>query len=460
VVGGEGSSDDEGPGLMRLLHVSDWHLGATLGRLSRAQDHEEVLDEMVGVAREWRPHLIVHSGDLFEHARPAVEDLQRGVEALRRMAEIASVVVLAGNHDSPALFEVFDRLLALGSGSGPGGPSGRDGAAGAGSRVRFLGRARPPDRGGILTLPGADGEEARLAALPFVHPHAVLDAFDVAPERRSAAYADQVHLIEKLLGEGLRRGYDAGRHVLLFAAHLHVGGARFSGSERPLHVTRTYATSVTHVPKVTYAAFGHLHQPQPLPGRSVTGRFAGSPIQIDYGEEGEAKSVVAVEATPGRRARVETVPLRSGRPLRRVSGSLEELARLDDVGRSILAAVVDTEEPVPDLADRISALFPRATLFDVVDRFRTAGVEVAEEGSGAEAEPPIRELFRDYMAGVGVAATAVDRVMSVFGRLLDAVETETEPAFDEVDAFEPPATLEPAVEHPTPVEAPAAGRPG
>lgn len=415
---------------MRLLHVSDWHLGATLGRLSRARDHDEVLDEMVDVAREWRPHLIVHSGDLFEHARPAVEDLQRGVEALRRMAAVAPVVVLAGNHDSPALFEVFDRLLALGSG-------------GSGSRVRFLGRARAPEDGGILTLPGADGEEVRLAALPFVHPHAVLDGFDLPPERRSAAYADQVHLIEEELGRGLHEGYDDGRHVLLFAAHLHVGGTRFSGSERPLHVTRDYATSVRHVPKVSYAAFGHLHQPQPLPGRTVTGRFAGSPIQIDYGEEGEAKSVVAVEAAPGRRARVEVVPVRGGRPLRRVVGTLEELARIDDVGRSILAAVIDTEEPVPDLADRVSALFPRATLFDVVDRCRTARVEVAEEGSAAEAEPPIRDLFRDYMAGAGVGAAAADRVMSVFGRLLDAVETETDPAFEEAAAFDPPPALRP-----------------
>ncbi len=413
---------------MRLLHLSDWHLGSTLGRLSRAPDHDEVLEEMVDLAGEWRPNLIVHSGDLFDHSRPAVEDLQRGVEALRRLADTAPVVVIAGNHDSPALFDVFDRLLALGS---------RD----ATSTVRFLGRARPPEQGGILTFPGEDGEELRLAAVPFVHPNAVLDAFDVPPQRRTAAYTDQVRFVEEVLGDGLRTGYDGGRHILIFAAHLHVGGATFSGSERPLHITDSYATSVDHLPGVSYAAFGHIHKPQALPGGVVVGRYAGSPIQIDYGELGEQKSVVTVEALPGRPASVELVHLRGGRPLRRVAGTLDVVGQLRDVGRCILAATVDTEEPTPDLAERIVAMFPAATIFDVVERCRMAQVELATETPDADAEPPVRDLFREYLSSARVPAVAVDRVMSVFSRLLDAVENETEPAFDEQELFEPPTAI-------------------
>jgi exonuclease SbcD len=67
---------------MRLLHVSDWHLGATLGRVDRWPDHQQVLGEQITLARELRPHLILHTGDLFHHPRPAVEDLRRGLWAL------------------------------------------------------------------------------------------------------------------------------------------------------------------------------------------------------------------------------------------------------------------------------------------------------------------------------------------------------------------------------------------
>lgn len=402
---------------MRLLHVSDWHLGTTLGRVRRTSDHDEVLDEIVDVAAEFRPHLVVHTGDLFDHSRPAVEDLHRGVDALRRLADHAPVVVLAGNHDSPAMFDVFNRFLALGAGPGR-------------APVHFVGRARSAARGGILTFPGDDGEEVRLAPVPFIHPNTLLDTFDVAPERWTASYTDQVRLIEGNLGSGLTAGYDPNRHVLLFAAHLHVGGAAFSGSERPLHITDSYATSVEHLPAVSYAAFGHIHKPQPLPGGVVQGRYAGSPIPIDFGERGERKSVVCVEAQPGRVAIINEVPLSGGRPLVRVQGRLEELAgKIDEVGRAIVAVTVDTDEPTPELAAQVAELFPEATIFDVIERCRKTAVAEAQPLPDGE-EPPIRDLFRAYLAEE-LPAIHVESTAAVFDRLLEAAEAASVADFDD-----------------------------
>lgn len=408
---------------MRLLHVSDWHLGATLGRVRRAGDHDEVLNEIVGVAADFRPHLVLHTGDLFDHARPAVEDLHRGVDALRRLAEHAPVVVLAGNHDSPAMFELFDHLLALGAGPGR-------------APVRFVSRARSAARGGILTLPGDDGEEVRLAPVPFIHPNTLLEAFDVPPERWTAGYSDQVRLIEENLAHGLTAGYDAGRHVLLFAAHLHVGGAAFSGSERPLHITDSYATAVEHLPPVSYAAFGHIHRPQPLPGGVVQGRYAGSPIPIDFGERNEKKSVVCVEARPGRVAAITEVPVSGGRPLLRVQGRLADLAsRAGEVGRAIVAVTVDTDEPAPGLAEQVAALFPRATLFDVVERCAATAAPEAQPVPAGAPEPPIRELFREYLAEAKAPAALAPGVTALFDRLLEAAEAGVAAAFDGEEAL-------------------------
>ena len=60
----------------------------------------------------------------------------------------------------------------------------------------------------------------------------------------------------------------------------------------------------------------------------MTGRYAGSPIQLDFGEEREEKEVVFVEAKPGMPARVEPIRLTSGRRLRTLSGTLEEIEQL------------------------------------------------------------------------------------------------------------------------------------
>jgi len=95
---------------MRLLHVSDWHVGRQTYRCSRVPDHEAALTEIVELARETRPHLVLHTGDVFDGFRPGYAEMAFAVEALEELAALAPVVVIAGNHDSPALFRLFDRL--------------------------------------------------------------------------------------------------------------------------------------------------------------------------------------------------------------------------------------------------------------------------------------------------------------------------------------------------------------
>ena len=111
------------------------------------------------------------------------------------------------------------------------------------------------------------------------------------------------------------------------AAHLHVAGAILAKSEKTVHVGEDAATDAASLPAVSYAAFGHIHKPQRLPG-PLTGRYAGSMIPIDFGEEGEAKGAVVVDAEPGRAAHVEFVTLGAGRPLTTVTGALVELGQL------------------------------------------------------------------------------------------------------------------------------------
>ena len=186
---------------MKLLHTSDWHLGRMTYNKPRAEDHDDVISEILGVARGQKPDLILHTGDLFDVLRPAYADIERGLNALRELATLAPVVVVCGNHDSPALFRIFAGLL------------------GKASRITFVDVPRHPSDGGILEYASADGERIRLAPLPFIHPNRVVDAFET-PDRWNAHYADRVQNIESMLADGLKAGYDASRDILLFAAHL------------------------------------------------------------------------------------------------------------------------------------------------------------------------------------------------------------------------------------------------
>jgi len=391
---------------MRLLHVSDWHIGRQTYRCSRVPDHKAALAEIVELAREARPHLVLHTGDVFDGFRPGYAEMAFAVEALEELAALAPVVVIAGNHDSPALFRLFDRLQ------------------GAEPRIRFVDSVRPPADGGMLDLPGADGEVVRIAFLPFVHANRMVDRFEDGTTW-TATYSERIQRIEEELERGLATGYDPSRHVLLFAAHLYVSGARFSGSERPLHVSDAYATRLRRLPNVSYAAFGHIHLPQPLP-RRVTGRYAGSPIPLDFGEEREQKEVVLVEAEPGAPAVVTPVALGGGRPLRTIVGTLDEVrAAAPTVGDALCRVTVCTDEPVPDLAALVAELLPAATVVEVNEDCAATRLEVVEATvSEADAEPGFRELFRAYLAERGTRGSQVNRVLRTFETLVQAVETE------------------------------------
>lgn len=394
---------------MRLLHTADWHLGRTTYGEPRAADHDAVLDEIIALARAERPDLIVHSGDVFDAVRPAYPDLHRGVGALQELAAVAPVVVLCGNHDSPALFRLFDRLL------GPRLP------------LRFV----DPDHTGVLTFRAGDGT-VRVGALPFVHANRAISAWE-DPGGWHRRYADRLRDLLGGLGTALRDGADPDRDVLVLAAHLHTGGARFSGSERPVHVTDTYAVDGRDLPPVGYAAFGHIHRPQPVPGR-VPGRYAGAILPMDFGEAGERKEVVLVDVVPGRPPEMVGVPLSGGRPLVRLEGTLEQLrAEAAGIKQALALVTVHTGDPVPDLSERVRDLLPDAVVLEVAERSASRRLTVVEgEDAGAALpEPGVVETFRDYLREEGTRGAAADRVLAAFETLLAAVEQEEPAAFPE-----------------------------
>jgi DNA repair protein SbcD/Mre11 len=403
---------------VKLLHTSDWHLGRITYNEPRAQDHDRVLAEILAYAREHRPDLIVHTGDLFDLVRPAYTDLARGITALQELAVVAPVVVLCGNHDSPALFDLLAQLV------GPDAP------------IRFVSRARPPEQGGILHFSTVDGEVVRLAPLPFVHANRMLDGFE-NPATWSALYADRVHNVETSLARGLLDGFDNRRDIAIFAAHLYVGGAVLSGSERRVHVGDDYASHLEHFPAVTYAAFGHIHKPQALPGTVVNGCYAGSPIQLDFGELGEAKRVVLVEASPGRPAESFSLPLSGGRPLWRFDGTLEELAeQAQNVGQVLALVTVQTPTATVDLNAQVQQLLPDAVLLQVLElpadrRLTIISTDTTDSGP----EPSVQELFRTFLAEQGTRSVTADRVLSTFDILLAAVEAEQPVRFPEEAAL-------------------------
>lgn len=390
--------------MARVLHISDWHVGATLYRCDRSGDHEAVLEETLALAREHEPDLVLHTGDVFDALMPGHRAMRQGVDALQRLAEVAPVVVIAGNHDHPRLFEVFARLV---------GPS---------SRVTFVPRVLPPSSGGIIDLETDRGERLRVAPVPFIHQNRFVDWFG-EDTRIHATYADKMRAINRALHDGLVDGYDPSADVLLYAAHLHVAGAILGGSERRVHVTQEYATGPDTLPAVSYAALGHIHKPQDVTG-AVTAAYAGSPLALDFGERDEQKSVALVECEPGRPAKLTRLPLDSARPLRLLRGPVEEVeAAATGVGRAIVKVVVECDDPIDGIVDHLRSLMPDAQVVEIVEDVASRRLEPAHLAA-EDREQTIDELFDEYLVAKGSATVPAATVRELWGAAHDALQDE------------------------------------
>jgi DNA repair protein SbcD/Mre11 len=387
-----------------VLHISDWHVGAGLYRCDRSADHAAALEETVGLAREHAPDLVLHTGDVFDALMPGHRAMRQAVDALQQLAEVAPVVVVAGNHDHPRLFEVFARLV------------------GSASRVAFVPTVLPPAEGGIIDLETERGERLRVAPVPFIHQNRFVDWFG-EDTRLHATYADKLRAINRALHDGLVDGYDPSADVLLYAAHLHVAGAILGGSERRVHVTQEYATGPDALPAVSYAALGHIHKPQDVTG-AVTAAYAGSPLALDFGERDEQKSLVLVECEPGRPAQLTRLPLERARPLRLLRGPVEEVeAAAATVGEAIVKVIVECAEPVEGIVDHLRSLMPDAEVVEIVEDVASRRLEPAHLAA-EDREQTIDELFDEYLAAKGSATVPAATVRELWRAAQDAVHDE------------------------------------
>ena len=392
---------------MKLLHTSDWHLGARLGRHDRQPDHEVALRGLLEVAESERPDLILHTGDLFDASRPPYASLGLGITALQRLAALAPTVVLCGNHDSPALFRVLDQLAG----------------ATAPRRLWFLTQPGP------VEFPDIANVRVAVVCVPFIPPSAIADFASDDVEKFQGVYADGVRIInDRFLREASLRVGEQG--VVLYAAHLHVDGARPGKSERRITVGEDYATHVQGLQQALYCAFGHIHDPQLLPGGIATGRYAGSLVPLDFGESEQVKQAVIV--TLGDDVHVEPFALPSGRPLKQFQGSLREFDRQAENGGfdgCILKARVESDNPILDLADRLAQRSPECAVFELVNAVaNTKVLQIGDPQASEQEEPSEIDLFKEWRetAAPATATTApAAQVLALFKEALDSVRAES-----------------------------------
>jgi len=312
---------------MRLLHTADWHLGRAFHGEDLLGAQAAFVDFVVDAARETAVDGVLIAGDLYDRALPPVDAVRLADEALTRLADVAPVIVISGNHDSAARLGFGAGLLAR-----------------AGVHVR--------------TDPLAAGEPISLGdgfvyAIPYLEPDLVRESLGVEERTHAAAMGaamDRVRADVAARGSG----------PVAVVAHAFVAGGTPSESERDLAVGGAASVPAAVFDGADYVALGHLHGPQVVGGG--LGRYAGSPLAFSFSEAGQAKSVAVAEVTAGALPLVELLPTPVPRPLANLRGTLDELLadpRLDAEDAWVQATLTDPVRPA-DAMERLRCRFPHA----------------------------------------------------------------------------------------------------
>jgi exonuclease SbcD len=315
---------------MRLLHTSDWHLGRSFHRVDLLDAQAAFVDHLVETVRAERVDAVLVSGDVYDRALPPVDAVRLCDEALHRLAERTTVVLIAGNHDS---------AQRLGFGAGL--------MRAAGVHVR-TGQALVADP----VMMGADGAEpVAVYGIPYLEPELARHAWEL-PERGHAA----------VLTEAMRRvRADADRRPgvrTVVLAHTFVTGGEPSDSERDISVG-----GVSHVPVrafdgIDYVALGHLHGRQRLTEHA---RYSGSPLAYSFSEEHHRKGVWLIDIGAAGVKEIDFIDAPVPRPLARLRGRLDDLLTAGSyecyTGHWLQVTLTDPVRPAGAM-ERLRARFP------------------------------------------------------------------------------------------------------
>lgn len=370
---------------MKILHTSDWHVGRRIRGRDRSEEHRAVLGELVALAQDHEIDLTLVAGDVFDSASPTPAAEHIVWRALLDLSEIAPVLVVAGNHDSPARLDAVSPILER-------------------AGVTVAGAPRSPSSGGVVAI-----EElgVRVAMLPFVSQRSIVKAEHIMgydPDQHAGQYEERMRRVIEALTADMTTDT-----VNVLLSHLTVYGAIAGGGERTAHIFG-YAIPTSLFPgNLSYVALGHLHRQQKMPHSSPVW-YSGSPLQLDFGEVADQKGALLVKAEPGRPASVEELPLRSGRPLIELIGTLEQVLARADEAEGAYVKVVLRENARVGLADEVREAIPD-TVEVVLDNPRERKTQT-ERRQGLDPN----EAFSRYLADRDAADPKVE---ALFAELLD-----------------------------------------
>ena len=357
---------------MKLMHLSDLHLGKRLNEFSLLEDQSFILQQLVELVRSEQPDCVLLAGDIYDKPVPPAEAVTLFDDFLNKLAQLTTVCVTSGNHDSAERLAFGAQLMREGG-------------------VHFCGLYTGEPQ--CVTLQDAYGS-VHIYLLPFLKPAHVRHCLPPTEAEQVTTYHEALRCAVERLHINA-----AERNVLV--AHQFVTGAQTAGSEA-VNVGGVDNIGAEVFAAFDYTALGHIHRAQNVGSERV--RYSGTPLKYSFAEWQQEKSATLVELGEKGSVSVTALPLAPLRDLRKLRGSYEELMRRefydelpkdsDGLLRDFYHLTLTDEEDVPDAVQKLRSVYKNLLQLEY-DNKRTR-TDNAIEGAERVVEKSPLELMEEF----------------------------------------------------------------
>lgn len=299
---------------MKVLHVSDLHIGKRVNGMSMLDDQRYILRQILDIAEKRQVSVLLIAGDVYDKASPSAEAVTV-FDAFLTDAAAAGLRVLAipGNHDSAERIAYAQGLLEK------------------------QGVCLPPVYAGEVERVELEDEHGPVEfwLLPFLKPGDVRRFFP--NEEIGDGYSAALRAV---LGEC---DIDQGkRNVVLSHQLVTAYGTAPDRADDEIKLGGMDNVDVSVYDAFDYVALGHVHRPQRV-GRDTV-RYSGSPLKYSFSEARYDKSAALIELGEkkpgddvGECVSFELIPLVPLHDVREVRGTLADVLAMGAAASDSLA---------------------------------------------------------------------------------------------------------------------------
>lgn len=364
---------------MRLIHLSDLHIGKRVNEFSMIEDQKYILTKIINIIDEEKPDGVIIAGDVYDKSIPGDEAVSLFNEFLTLLSKRKlQVFIISGNHDSAVKLSFASEIIDM-------------------SGIHFS----PVYDGSVKVFNMVKNDTSvNIYMLPFIKP-AIVRA--IYKDEEINDYTDAV----KVAIKHMNIDTDA---CNILVAHQFVTGASRSDSEE-ISVGGIDNVDASVFDAFDYVALGHIHGPQKISRDTI--RYCGTPLKYSFSESKHHKSVTVLEIE-NKEIKIRTVELVPLRDMRMIKGTYEELTNKENYEKTAvedyLHITLTDEEEVFEAMGKLRVIYPNLMglkyenkrtsekrILDIEQIEKKQPIELFEEFYETQNNQPMNDEQRAFM---------------------------------------------------------------